>query len=245
MKRILLVIALVLALSLAGCQVKQAASNTTKPPATTQITTPSTPQNTAEAPAQLNSIESNSEDIMDDIAKNDWTAAQNKVNEIKTNFNTLKPMLESTQISIDTINGMGKVVTALETAVKEKQSYEARLQANQITSYVPDVYDKYKVTIPTDVSRLDYLGREINLNVEKSDWTTASSNYDTANKLWNQLKPSLSTSYQKDIDTFQNNMDSLKSEIDQKNANGTIKQANALLENVDMLETDFTNQNKP
>lgn len=244
MKRILLIIVMVLALSLAGCQAKQAGSNTTTPPATTKPTAPSTPQKTADAPAQLNTIESNSEDIMDDLAKNDWTAAQNKVNDIKTNYDALKPMLESAQVSNDTINGMGKAVTALETAVKAKQSFEARVQANQITRHVPDVYDKYSVTIPTDVSRLDYLGREINLNVEKSDWTTASSNYDAASKLWNQFKPSLNTSYQKDIGTFQSNLDSLKSAIDQKSANETKKQANALLEHVDMLETDFTNQNK-
>lgn len=242
MKKFLLIMVMVFAISLAGCQTKQEATTpTTKPPEATQPNTPATTQK-AEPPTQLNTIESNSKAIMGDIAKNDWTAAQNKVAAIKTDYDALKPMLVSAKAPDDTINSMGKAIPALDTAVKAKQSYEARVQANQITRHVADAYDTYKVTIPTDVSRLGYLVRDINLNVEKKDWTSAASNYDTLSKTWNTLKPTVNTSYQKDIDAFQTTMDRLKSAMDQKNANETNKQATALLENIDTITKDFNNK---
>lgn len=259
MKKSLLIILMVFALSLTGCQAKQTSSvkttATTSTPATktqttsaatasTASTSSSAATKTTEPPAQLDTIESDAEDIMDDITNSDWTAAQSKVNEIKTSFSALKTVLVSVQVSNDTINGMNNAITGLETAVGAKKSYDARSQANQISKYVPDVIDYYKVLIPTNVSRLDYLGREINLNIENSDWTSAASNCETAIKLWGSLKYSLNATYQKDIDTFQSNLDSLKPAIDQKNATETSKQASALLDNVDTLETDFKNQNK-
>lgn len=240
MKKKFPIILLLIILLLTGCQTGKTVgtsspSNSTTPAATTQTTTP---------PTQLDTIESDSEDIIDDVAKNDWTAAQNKVSDIKTNFSDLKPILVSASVSTDIINGLSSAIDGLDTAVSAKKSYDSRVQANQISKYVPDFYDYYTVTIPTDVSRLDYLGREIVLNVENSDWPSASSNYETASGLWSNLKSKLNSTYKNDIDSFQSNMDALKSAIDKKDSAETTTQANALLENVDTLETDFTNQNK-
>jgi hypothetical protein len=239
MKKRFLIILLVIILLLAGCQAKKpttpSPSNSTTLSTTTQATTP---------PAQLDNIESDSEDIIDDVANNDWAAAQSKISDMKTNFSELKPILVSASVSTDIIDGLSSAIDGLDSAIRAKKSYDARALANKISKYVPDIYDYYTVTIPTDVSRLDYLGREIILNVENSDWSSASSNYETAGSLWSGLKLKLNTTYKNDIDSFQSNMDALKSAIDKKDSTETTKQATTLLENVDTLETDFTNQNK-
>lgn len=233
------IILLLIILLLTGCQAGKtntpSPSNSATPAATTQTTTP---------PTQLDTIESDSEDIIDDVAKNDWASAQSKVTDMKTNFSDLKPILISASVPTDIIDKLSSAIDGLDTAVSAKKSYDSRVQANQISKYVPDFYDYYTDTIPTDVSRLDYLGREIILNVENSDWTSASSNYETASGLWSNLKSELNLTYKNDIDSFQSNMDAIKSAIDKKNSAETTNQANALLENVDTLETDFTNQNK-
>lgn len=192
-------------------------------------------------PAQLNSIESNAEDIMDDITGDDWAAAQNRVSTIKSDYANLKPIMESSKISTKTIDGLNAAINNLETAVSAKKSYDSRVQANQISKYVPDISDSYATTIPTDIGRLDYLGRELALNAENSDWSSASSNYETTNKLWKNVSSKLSSNYKNDIDIFQNNMISLKDAIDKKDTVLTTTQANAFLENVDVLEVDFTN----
>lgn len=251
MKKKLPVILLVIILLLTGCQannrtpISPLADNTAVTTAQgTEAAAPISTTQTATPPAQLDSIESDSEDIIDDVANNDWTAAQSKVSDIKTNFSELKSILLSVPVSKDIINGLSSAIDGLDTAVGAKKSYDSRVQANKISKYVPDIYDYYMVTIPTDVSRLDSLGREIILNVENSDWTSASGNYKTAASLWSGLKLKLNSAYNNDIDSFQSNMDALKSAVDKKDSAETTNQANMLLENVDTLETDFTSQNK-
>lgn len=241
-------IILVIVLLLTGCQAKltKTASPSPKTNATTNVpSTSSTTAKTTTPPTQLDSIESDSEDIIGDVTNNDWTAAQSKVNNMKTNFSNLKPMLVSASVEANTIDKLSSAINGLENAINAKKSYDSRVQANQVSKYIPDVYDYYTVTIPTDVSRLDYLGREIILNVENSDWSSASGNYKNASILWDTLKVKMnSTTYKKDINSFQSNMNALKAAIDKKDSTETTSQANAFLENVDTLEADFTNQNK-
>lgn len=236
-------IVLIILMMLSGCKSKfpnsTAAPSPTTTPNTTQTVTQQVQPTKTQPPSQLDSLESDSEDIIDDITKNDWTSAKSKSSDIKAKFSELSPILKKDSVSADIINGINSTIIKLENAVDAKQSYEARVQANQISNYIPDVADYYTVKIPTDIGRLDYLGREILLNAEKADWTSATSNFQTASNLWNGLKAQMSSSYKTDIDTFQSNLDSLKSAIDKKDSAETAKQADALLENIDTLENDF------
>ena len=75
------------------------------------------------SPPQLDKIASASEDIIDDISGNDWTATQSKVAQIKTNLSELKPILISASVSTDIIDGISSAVDGLETAVSPKESY--------------------------------------------------------------------------------------------------------------------------
>ena len=247
MKKLILLV-LATAFLLTGCQAKQAVSPAPTNSSTIAALTPlpssaSVTQKTA-PPPQIDKIESASEDIIDDISGNDWAAAQSKVAQIKTNLSELKPILLSASVSTDIIDGISSAVDGLKTAVSSKESYESRLQANHISKYVPDIADFYISTLPTDIGRLDYLGWEIILNAENADWPSASNNFDIASGLWIGLKSKMSATYKNDIDGVQSNVDSLKAAIDKKDSSATTKQANALLENVDLLETDFTNQSK-
>lgn len=236
---------LIALMMLSGCTSKSAnstaAPSQTTTPNTAQAVTQQTQSTKTQPPSQLDSLESDSEDIIDDITKINWTSAKSKSADIKAKFSELSPILTKDSVSTDIISGMESTIAKLENAVDAKQSYEARVQANQISNYIPDVADYYTTTIPTNIGRLDYLGREILLDAENSDWTSAASNCQTASSLWNGLKAQMSSSYKTDIDTFQSNLDNLKSAIDKKDSAETAKQADALLENIDTLEKDFTN----
>jgi hypothetical protein len=221
-----------LVLLLCSCQSKSIGSK--EPTKSTKTTSPS----------QIDTIESDAEDIITDITSSKWSESQSKVTEIKNNFTTLKPKLEAAGVTTDVIDSLGSTISALESAVNASNSYESRKQANQISKYIPDIYDYYTVSLPTDIGRLDYLGREIILNAENSDWSSAGTNYDTASSLWRGLKSQLKSAYSKDSDNFQSNMDSLKIAINNNDSSLTTDQANILLENVDVLENDFTAQKK-
>nr|WP_315019607.1 LysM domain-containing protein [uncultured Aminipila sp.] len=190
-------------------------------------------------PTQLDTIESNAEDIIDDIYAADWEKAKDKVNSIMTNMDELTPLLQEALVPPELISGMNLAIKNLEQNVKQKKAYPAIAQANRITMYIPDMLDYFKIIIPTDVGRLDYLGRQIIINVEGNDWSEASNNYLIAKKIWERLKPQLDTKYSKDIDDFDQAMKTLGESINNRNYQNTIDNANILLDKVDVLETDF------
>lgn len=194
-------------------------------------------------PKQLDTIETNAEDIMDDIYAKDWQKAKDKVNIINTNMSELMPYVQQAMVPNHLIADIQHAIKRLEENVAQKNSLQALFDANQITRYIPDLLDYFKVVIPTDVSRLDYLGRQIILNVEGKDWTAANDNYMTSNKIWGRLKSELNAKYSNDISNMDQILSALQDSISRKEYQATINNANKMLDLVDVLETDFKQQN--
>lgn len=95
----------------------------------------------AEIPKQAFEIETNSNSIMDDIDKEDWNTAQDKLILIKKDFNDLKPTLHSNSISTNLIDIIDNAIISLETEINLKNIHEAKVQAFIITEYFPDILD--------------------------------------------------------------------------------------------------------
>ena len=125
----------------------------------------------------------------------------------------------------------------LEAQVKAKNTFEAKVQANAITRVIPDIFGHYQVAVPTDLGRLDYLGREILLNVEKGDWTAARNNASEVQRVWARLKPTLNATAQKSAADFESTVNALSSDVRNMDSATTTRDANALLDKVDVLET--------
>jgi cob(I)alamin adenosyltransferase len=238
-KRYFAIYTFVLVVLLAGCQ----SQNNSAPSTPNNSTTPNAIQKTTQ-PKQLETIESNSEDIIDDLVKNDWIAAKAKVDEMKTALAELKPQLQSANVSASLINGVQSSLAELEKQVAIKQTYQSKVQANAITKFIPDIADAYEAPLPTDLGRLDYYGREIILNVENKDWTAASDNIKKSKEIWLNLKQKLNDKYKNDIDQFNKSLDNLNNQISKQDAALTSKEANNLLELIDTLERDFNDQKK-
>lgn len=228
-----------LALLLSGCQ----AGNNLTPSSPNETTTPNSILKTSQ-PRQLETIESDSEDIIDDLANNDWAAAKAKVTEMKTALDELKPQLQSANVSESLINGVQASLGELEKQITNKQIYQSKVQANAITKFIPDIADAYEAPLPTDLGRLDYYGREIILNVENKDWTASGENINKCKAVWQNLKQQLNNNYQRDINQFDKSISNLINYISKQDSTSTTKEANRLLEEIDTLEMDFSNQKK-
>jgi len=194
------------------------------------------------APRQLDTLESNLEDIIDDINNNDWQKATIKMNEIYNNFYVLKPMLQAHMISKDVITNMENEIIKLQSAVESKNAYQTKVHANLITGYIPDILDFYKVEIPTDVPRLEYLGRTIILDIENNDWDSANANFQKANKIWDVLQTKLNNTYI-DLINYGNQIISiLKQSIISKDAKKTTSILIDLLNKIDALKAEINVQ---
>lgn len=196
------------------------------------------------APKQLEEIESNAENIIDDINMQDWNKANSKLSAIKNTFNELKPILQANSISPSLIYNINSAIIKLDEEVALKKIYESSVQANLITLYISYILDYYNVEIPTDIDKLDYLGRAIILNTEKNDWNSVNDNLDYVNVIWKSLKTRFPSKYNQDIIEFSQIIDSLGQLIKSKDAAQIIKKANDMLNKVYTFEEYFKRENE-
>jgi bacterioferritin len=108
-------------------------------------------------PAELDELESGAEDIIDQINSGDWAQAQSTVNAMKQYLADLEPSFRAAGVPESIVNEIRTRLMMLEAQVQAKNAYAAKVQANAITRVIPDIYDHYRVTVPTDLGRLDYL----------------------------------------------------------------------------------------
>jgi bacterioferritin len=191
-------------------------------------------------PSELDALESGAEDIIDYIDNMDWTKAESTVQAMKQDLVDLEPSFRAANVPTSIVNEIRTRLTMLEAQVKARNAYEAKVQANAITKVIPDIYDHYQVTVPTDLGRLDYLGREILLNVEKGDWTAARNTAAEVLRVWTRLKPNLNAAAQKSAADFESTVNALVGDVGRQDSVATTRDASALLDKVDVLEQAYT-----
>lgn len=196
------------------------------------------------APTEIDVIESYAEDVMDDIDKKDWSKVQGRIDTLKTNMTALAPSLTSEHVPVTLIDGLNSAISNFEKQVANKNVYNAKVAANQITKYIPDIMDTFQTILPTDLGRIDYLGREIKLNVEKNDWDSAGNNGEKIKLAWGNLKTKLDSTYSNDSAKFNVSVDNLIKYIGNRNSKLTTAEATTLLDLTDVLEADFAKQFK-
>ncbi len=200
------------------------------------MTIPGVPISVA-APEQLESIESIAEDVMDDIDKQDWNNASDKVALIKSNFAELEPMIQAIPVNLS--YNLNNAILNLEEEVALQNTYESRVQANRITLYISYILDYYKTEIPANISRLKYSGREIILNVENNNWSSAADNMDFINVVWKNFKTKLPGGHDRDINEFSQIVDSLGQFIKNKDSVQTIITVNDMFDKIETLKGIF------
>jgi len=191
------------------------------------------------APTQLKEIELNAENILNAIVMQDWDIANSELSIMKDNFNELKPILQENLISPSLIYRLEISIINLADEMALKREYESRVQANLITLYTSYMLDYYKVEIPTDIDKLEFLGREIIINAEKNNWDSIDDNFDFLNVIWKDLQTMFPSESNQLIVEFTQIVDSLGQFIKSKNSVQTISKANEMLDKVDALEECF------
>ncbi len=84
----------------------------------------------------------------------------------------------------------------LDTQVQAMNAFVAKVQANAIIKVIPEIFNLYQVAVPTDLGRLDYLGREILLKrvYAAVDEQSALNEFDRFEELWGSNTRKLGTS---------------------------------------------------
>ena len=91
--------------------------------------------------------------------------------------------------SATTIGSIEAALAAYAKDVAEKRQREAESDANIITGAVPDLFDRFTYSAPTDSLRLDGTFRQLQIEAEYSDWAKAAKALDDTKLVWQRMKP--------------------------------------------------------
>ena len=186
------------------------------------------------------SVSEDAEDVVDLFLKNDWADAQTLVNNISKNEADIESEMNRNHMPHSCADEFNYFVFRLkELARKKQQPVMASLAANQITALLIDLQDHYTYIVPLEISRMDYLGREIILLARMPDnYGLLDKRISQLRQMWDTFKP----------DVKRRNGDKIAAQVDhvigdfQKSASQE-QMTNAgsrILDLVDRLETLFT-----
>ena len=190
-------------------------------------------------PAQLQNIETEAVTMIDKINSGNWTEVDKLLATVSSNSLTVTTMLASSQVPSSKIAGMTGTIGKLQNDIKLKNSFDAKVDANLLTSMICDIYDYFTLKTPSDLNRLNYYCRAINLDVEIGDWASAKLTYGNANTSWGKLKSILVNTYTADMDKTNSDLLALGTAIDAKNATLTDSQITLLFGQITKMQADF------
>lgn len=195
-------------------------------------------------PEQLLAIETNAEEIIDDLYARDLQSVRNKIKVIKEDMQDALPQMQQAHVQENIINELNQAIRRLEGYTIQERMFPAMSQANQITRYVADALDYFKTLIPSDVRRLSYFARQIIINIEQNDWGEARNNYNRSLNVWNGIKMQLNETNGEDVDYIEQVFDNLDKSIGRQGYSETIRNAILVVDAADAQGSIFIERNR-
>jgi hypothetical protein len=184
-----------LMLWLGACSsVSQSAANSNKAAATTSNTpappASASPVNTTgeSVPTSLSDAGEYGENIYDYAKAQDWKNAEARLGTIKETIKNVRADVKSHGAAVDRLDGN---VMALDRAVSAKDRQATMREANQLTLDVANLTTTYKLSVPVEVTRLDYYGRELEVWAQAKDANKLQATAREMRREWDGLRPSI------------------------------------------------------
>ena len=161
-------------------------------------TTSSTPAPPASANAVNNATESvptsladtgeYGENVYDYAKANDWNSANLKLEALRESAKDVRTNVKNQSDAMDSLDDH---VAALGLAVAVKDRQTAMREANQVTLDVANMSTAYKLSVPVEVIRLDYYGRELEIWTDAKDANNLQATAREMRGTWDSLRTSV------------------------------------------------------
>ena len=207
------------------------AAKTTKP-ATTPGASSAVPT-TGGLPASLANAGEYGENIYDYAKVNDWKNAGVKLAALKAAIKNVRAEVKNQSGSVGHLEAN---VAALDRNVTAKDRQATMREANQVTLDVANMTSAYKLSVPVEVTRLDYYGRELEVWAQAQDGSKLQTTAREMRQTWDSLRPAIenhSTTEAKKFDSLVARVESAKTPADYARV------ATPVLNDVDNLEKLF------
>jgi hypothetical protein len=184
-------------------------------------------------PTSLSNAGEYGENVYDYAKANDWKNANTKVAALKDAVKTVRTDVKKQSAAVDRLDGN---VSALDRAVTAKDRQTAMREANQVTIDVADMTAAYKLTVPVEVIRLDYYGRELEVWAQAQDANKLQATAREMRRTWDSLRPSVEAHKAAEAKRF----DALVAQVESaKTSADYARVATPVLNEVDNLEKLF------
>ena len=153
-----------------------------------------------QAPANLRSFESNAEGISDACKASDFVKAKAILDQAKSNWSTIKPLALAAGTPQTVVDKVEATLTIVTTEIAGSKKRDCETDANVLTLVIPDIFDHFTYAVPSDALRGDGVFRQLQIDSEYSDFTTADADLAAANAVWVRLRPVTVTQAPKRLD---------------------------------------------
>ena len=153
--------------------------------------TASSARTTAESvPTSLSNAGEYGENIYDYAKANDWKNSDVRLAALKEAMKNVRAEVKNQSASVDRLDAK---VTALDRNVSAKDRQATMREANQVTLDVANMTSAYKLSVPVEVTRLDYYGRELEIWAQAQDLNKLQATAREMRQTWDSLRPSIET----------------------------------------------------
>ncbi|MDX6290863.1 MAG: hypothetical protein QOH42_2662 [Blastocatellia bacterium] len=150
-------------------------------------------------PGSLSNAGEYGENIYDYAKAADWKNAVGKLTALRDAAKNVRAEVKNQSAAVDRLDTN---VAALGRAVGAKDRQAAMREANQVTLDVADMTAAYKLSVPVEVTKLDYYGRELEVWAQAQDANKLQATAREMRQTWDGLRPSIETRSATEAKTF-------------------------------------------
>ena len=202
---------------------------------TNKAVTPTTTSSakTESVPTSLSNAGEYGENVYDYAKVNDWKNADVKLAALRDAVKKVRTEVKNQSAAVDRLDTN---VAALDRAVTAKDRQAAMREANQVTLDVANMTTAYKLSVPVEVTRLDYYGRELEVWAQAQDANKLQATAREMRRTWDSLRPSVEAHKATEAKKF----DALVAQVESAKAPADYARvATPVLNEVDNLEKLF------
>jgi uncharacterized membrane-anchored protein YhcB (DUF1043 family) len=173
------------------------------------------------------------ENVYDYAKANDWKNADVKLAALRDAVKKARTDVRNQSAAVDRLDAN---LATLNNAVSSKDRQATMREANQVTLDVADMTAAYKLSVPVEVTKLDYYGRELEVWAQAKDANKLQATAREMRRTWDALRPSIESHSATEAKTF----DALVAQVETaKTPADYARVATPVLDEVDNLEKLF------
>lgn len=186
-------------------------------------------------------IEAKAEDLVDVVPTGNWDRVTANVAEMTAALDSLRA---DPPAGLSGLADLDTTLEALEGVLAGRDPAEVMQAANDVSGATVEALDSFDLGYPTDVGRLDVIGRQVKLDAERGEGAAAIDDLDRIRAIWDALSADVArhggdTGGDTVVSDTDETVATMRSAAERGDWGDVAAEASAFLELVDGMETVY------